>query len=206
MSKKARIILASLALLATSIVLLIVFFVQKDKNSPTAPLSITASEQRITKNQTVFNFYTLSNTDAKLEFSVSQEGIIEINENYLKGIKAGLVEVTITASLGEKVAKTQFNVYVFDNSYTYEITTLSNCSFANDKLYIQGSSCQFSISVYNKLGLLIENSPNSYSATNGAILSKQMNVYRLEATSNCDVTFTFQELEITFVITIIVTQ
>lgn len=193
MTKKIKTILFSSVLLAISVILLLVFFVFLKPQKDNLPLSILASDISLNKNETVSNFYTLSHEDATLEFVVSKENVVEINKDYIKGINAGVVKVTIIAKLDDSQAEATFTVSVYESGYTFSVITLDNCSFSDSTLTIQSFPCQFRVEVYDRLGQTVD-SPFTYSANNGANLTMQFNTFLLTASDNCQVQISYSEI------------
>ncbi len=203
MSKKTRTILFSFTLLAISLILLLAFFFTQQPSN-IQPLNIFASEKHIQKGESIYNFYTVSHKDAVLSFEVNKEGIIEINTNFIKGKKAGVVEVTITATLNDQETQTSFKIYVYENEFSCDIIPQSNCSFSGSVLSMTANICQFKVTLYDNLGQVILDSTCSYSATNDATIIYEFNTFLLSAQENCEVTINYYNLNIKITFSVII--
>lgn len=199
MSKKIQTILLSVAMLAISIVLLLVFvFTQKPNKEK--PLSITASEIHLNEGEFAYSFYSISHPNTEVSFDVDCDNVIEIDSEHIKAIKAGVAQVTITAKLNKKIAQTTFKVYVYKNTYSFTLDAQSNCTFNENTLTMTGGICQFKVSVYDKLGQIVQGLACNYNATNNAVLNYEFNVFQLSSTTDCEIKLIYEE--ISFEITI----
>jgi len=179
MSKKLITIISSISLLAISTILLLVFFVFNKSPNENTPLFITANDITLTKNESKYNFFSVSKQNATIDFEVDKENIIEINENYVKGLKAGVVCLTIKAQLEDEFTQVQISITVCDNGYSYTITPYDGCQVNENKLTLEKSPCQFKVSVFDELGQIVSNKNSNYSASNEALITYQFNIFML---------------------------
>ncbi len=128
MTKRASSLLISLFMLALSIGLLLLYFLFKD-DSVFTPLTMNGSNISLKVGQSVYNYYTISNENAEISFEVSKDNIIEIDEEKITGINAGEVTVTLTATLEGQLAKTQIDVAVYNDGYSFILSPVENCDF-----------------------------------------------------------------------------
>ena len=128
MTKRASSLLISLFMLALSVGLLLLYFLYKDDGVFT-PLTMNVNNISLKVGQSVYNYYTISNENAEISFEVSKDNIIEIDEEKITGINAGEVTVTLTATLEGQLAKTQIDVAVYNDGYSFILSPVENCDF-----------------------------------------------------------------------------
>ncbi len=204
-NKRLIAMIFSLFLLAISIILLLVFFLINKDNSiaENKVLRLNASDITMYKGDMKYDYYELNNKDAILSFEVDKEGIIDINENRIFAISNGTVNVTITATYNDKIAKDSFVVCILNHNYSYIVKSINNCKFYNGILEITSSISQFSIEVYGIDGNLLEDADISYTTTNNAVLQKQMGNYILFAEDSCQMDFYVDDIDYSFSINVI---
>lgn len=199
MKKKIFTILFCCGVLAIAVILLLVFLPQKDKNSFMGLKCYVEENISLNVNTKIENYYTLNDTTATLAFDVDKEGVIEINEDYIKGISAGVVKVVMTASTSTDTVKVDFTVTVYQNAYSLRINPIDACSFENNTFYITNNVFQFSAEIFdksnNKVDALIEiQSDNEEIIINSHNLLNIMIVTEKE----CVLTFKIENLSLNY--------
>lgn len=199
MTKRASSLLISLFMLALSIGLLLLYFLFKDDGVFT-PLTMNGSNISLKVGQSVYNYYTISNENAEISFEVSKDNIIEIDEEKITGINAGEVTVTLTATLEGQLAKTQIDVAVYNDGYSFILSPVENCDFFDDTLYVKDNYCTFQIDVYDQINQKIDNLKYDFSATDNAVLVKNMYLFQLQTRNDCYLIFSFKEIDFDIII------
>lgn len=204
MNKRTSSILVSLFLLFISIGLLLVYFVFKDKNNDkVSPLSLFANDQILYVGEDVYNFYSVSDKNALIEFDVSKQNIISVNKDKISGISAGEVYLTITATLNRETTKTQLKVTVLNHDYTINIMPEMSCYFQNNTLFINADVCQFQLNVFDRLNNKIDNLNYLIQTTNDAAIERNFLSFQLYSTQNCQVIFIFEDIDFQVTINVV---
>ena len=204
MKKRIFTTLFCCGVLIIGIILLLVFLPQKDKN-PSNSLTCNIEENiSLSVNSKKENYYSLNDSTATLTFEVDKEGIIEINEDYIKGISAGVVKVVMTASTSTDTVKVEFTVTVYENAYSIKINPIDACSFENNTFYITNNVFQFSAEIFdksnNKVDALIElQSDNKDIIINSHNLLNIMIVTEKE----CVLTFRIESLSLNYTVNVV---
>lgn len=200
-NKRTLTIIASLCLLIVSIVLLIVFLVIKNSDNSSANITllrITANDITLNVGQSVEDYYTISNPDAKIDIEIDKQNIIQIDKTSITAIKSGIVKVTLTAVLDDATAKENFTVTVSAPDYSYQVANVQGGSFQNNTIYVSKSSpAAFKVDVYDKLGQAIAVSELDYTISSG-IIQNQLGTFIVIADENCVITFTIRGIDYTF--------
>lgn len=203
MSKKAYAIISSGFILAITIVLLLVFLLIPNKNEfylfLNKNLSSNINDISLTVGDKIYDYYEVSDKSAELSFDLDKEGIINIDEFMIEGVKAGEVHVIMTAKTQKQTTQTEFNVKVYNNNYTIKFIAINSCSFDNENIYIDNSTFQFNIEVYDNLNLTVENVKfNIISSNKETIIDKNLLSVIVVAREQCSLTFIFEDLSICF--------
>lgn len=198
MTKRISTIISSLVLLAISFILLLIFFIfnSQNSNSQNKPLSIYASDVVLTVGESVSNFYILSDEKAIVEITSTNNSIFEVKDKKLTALKTGKAQLTLIATLDKQIAKTSFNLEVIKSDYTFAIETANNCTIEDNNIYMQSTSCQFSIKVYDKNENTYVSKVIEYSATNDAIIVYEMSSFILFTSQNCTVCIKYPEINL----------
>lgn len=196
MTKKTATIILSLVLLAISTSLLLLFFIFSNQNSKNEkPLTIFAKDLEISIGNKICNYFSISEENVDVQFFLDKPNIIEINENYIKGLELGSVKVTIKAFNEEQQSQTTFQVTVVNDGFSYEIVPISNCKVENqNNLLINQNNCQFSLNILDQYGNNLENLKYQYTISNNAELYYEFNHFILITSSNCVITLNYYEI------------
>ena len=199
--KKTISILVSFGIIALSIIILLVFFVFKDINKQKLEpsVNITASDISMNIGEEKFEFYNINNDKAIVKFKIDKEGIINVDKEKIVALKVGVVNVTIIATLNDFVTQTDFCVKVYGNEYSFIINEIKNCEFRDNVLYKQGTSCQFRITLYDKLGQIAENLTPTVTSTSEYVDYQFGNII---VASNIDCVIYFYYSTINYTITL----
>lgn len=200
MQQKIKLTIISLTVLLASFVLLLCFVVLKDNKTSSSPLTLTSSNITMLVGTSKTDFYEVSNENAIIEISAENEELFKIENNVITAIKAGQTKITIIASLNGDKAKTTFLLTAENETYTHEITAISNCYFENSILYLTDNACQFSVTIFDKIGNVFHPEIINPSANNGAIIQREMTSFLLVSNSGCVITIEYPEINLNFVI------
>ena len=202
MSKKWFSILFCIGILAITTVLLLVFVVNKDEKidlSLNKALTSKADDISVAVGNRVYDFYEISNKTAELSFEMDKEGIIYINEEYIEGLQVGKVNVIMTAKTQKQTTRSQFNVTVYENEYSFEFVSVYGCTFDNNNIYATAEAFQFNLEVYDKQNIKVENIDYSIISNNDeTVIDKSFSSVLVVARENCTLTFIFKDLSVTF--------
>lgn len=180
-------------MLAISVVLLIVFVVNKNTNSQ---LYCSASDIEICKGETIYDFYEVTNENAEISFTVDCENIIEINDLYIRGLKAGEVNVTIKAQYKGEISIDEFCVKVYDESYRVEFVSILDCVIGGNTITALSNSFQFKVEIFDALNRKIENVEFEILPNEDITIIKNFYSILIVADRDCKVDFSFKDIDI----------
>lgn len=203
MTKRILSIITSLALLAISSILLIVYFAFGGDSS-TSTLTLSARNITLKVGQSVYNFYQLSDDNATLSFEVSEENIIDINNERIVGLKAGKVTLFITATTSNQTARDSIEIVVLNSSYSYLITPSQNCEFNDNTLYMTNIFCSFTLEIFDIYGQVVLEPKYNYSSNEEVEFFREFRYFTLVAEKDCMVTLDFYEINFEFSFSVIV--
>ncbi len=203
MTKRILSIITSLALLAISSILLIVYFAFGGDSS-TSTLTLSARNITLKVGQSVYNFYQLSDDNATLSFEVSEENIVDINNERIVGLKAGKVTLFITATTSNQMARDSIEIVVVNSSYSYLITPSQNCEFNDNTLYMTDIFCSFTLEVFDMYGQVVLEPKYNYSSNEEVEFFREFRYFTLVAEKDCMVTLDFYEINFEFSFSVIV--
>lgn len=191
-NKRAIAIIASLCILAASVILVVVFCViknAKDSSANITLLRVTADDITMNVGQTVKDYFTVSIPDATIDIETDKQGIIQISQTSITALKSGVVNVEITATLDEAVAKDTFTVTVTTPDYTFNVKNVQGGEFENGILYVSESMpASFKVDIFDRLGQLVDVNMIDYSITSG-ILQNQLGTFIVVPHENCTIKF-----------------
>lgn len=204
--KRLLALILSLVILAVSIILLLVFFILSKGNSSAEQtiLRINANDAVMFCGETREKYYDVNIDDADVTIDVDYEGIIEINHERIVALRSGSVTVTLTAKFKESISKDTFVVTVLSQDYSFNILPSANCEYKNEILYASSTALQFNIELYDLKGDVIQNPDIEYSASNGAILQKQIGSFILLSENDCTLYFNVEDLDFNFEIEVVI--
>ncbi len=204
--KRLLALILSLVILAVSIILLLVFFILSKGNSSAEQiiLRINANDAVMFCGETREKYYDVNIDDADVTIDVDYEGIIEINHERIVALRSGSVTVTLTAKFKESISKDTFVVTVLSQDYSFNILPSANCEYKNEILYASSTALQFNIELYDLKGDVIQNPDIEYSASNGAILQKQIGSFILLSENDCILYFNVEDLDFNFEIEVVI--
>lgn len=184
-----------------SVVLLLVFLLPKkdDKLILTTNQTVTNSANDITLSvgNKLYNYYELSDKSAKLTFELDKQGIININEEMIEGLKVGEVNVVMTATTKTSATKNQFKVTVFENEYKIMFESVNNCIISENTILTTANVFQFNVKVKNIENTELENITYSIiSNKENTIIDKSFSSVMIITNEDCILTFMFNELNI----------
>lgn len=145
--------------------------------------------------QEVTNFYVVSDENAEIKIQAQDESIFLIENNKLIALKVGSTTITIFASLDGDRAKTSFLLTIERDGYSFILTPIQNCSFSENILLLTDNACQFSVEIYDKMNALYTPQNMNYSATNNAIITKEVTSFVLVSQENCIITINYPDIE-----------
>ncbi len=203
MTKRILSIITSLALLAISSILLIVYFAFGGDSS-TSTLTLSARNITLKVGQSVYNFYQLSDDNATLSFEVSEENIVDINNERIVGLKAGKLTLFITATTSNQMARDSIEIVVLNSSYSYLITPSQNCEFNDNTLYMTDIFCSFTLEIFDIYGQIVLEPKYNYSSNEEVEFFREFRYFTLVAEKDCMVTLDFYEINFEFSFSVIV--
>ena len=203
MSQKIKYILLSLGILVISLTLLICFVVVKNDKISSEPLTLEASDITLTVGEKTKNFFTVSNENAQIEIIADDPTLFSIVDNELVALKPGNTKITISASFDGDKAKTSFILTIENESYTYLVSPIQNCTFSENSLYMSSNACQFSIQLFDKVGIQTAPENINISASNNANIIKEISSFVLISQDDCVVTIDYPNIEFQIVINVV---
>ena len=196
MNKKMCTILFSSVFLIIAVVLLLVFLLPKkdDKLILTTNQTVTNSANDIilSVGNKLYNYYELSDKSAKLTFELDKQGIININEEMIEGLKVGEVNVVMTATNKTSTTKKQFKVTVCENEHTIMFESVNNCIISENTIFATANVFQFNVKVKNIENITYDIISNKEST----IIDKGFSSVMVITNEDCILTFMFNELNI----------
>ena len=132
-------------------------------DSSTSTLTLSARNITLKIGQSVYNFYQLSDDNATLSFEVSEENIVDINNERIVGLKAGKVTLFITATTSNQMARDSIEIVVVNSSYSYLIAPSQNCEFNDNTLYMTDIFCSFTLEIFDMYGQVVLEPKYNYS-------------------------------------------
>lgn len=187
MDKKrfVKIIVACIFLLASCILLLTFFIISSNTN--TKPLSIYASNCTMYVDESLSNFYTVTDNGCDLTFDIENDTIVTIDDNIIYAHKPGTTKITIHVSKGEKKAQTSIYVTVYARSYSYIIIPVDGCSYDNNSLILHKEICQFSLNIFNELNNKVEINSIKFDKPEDVVLQENISSILLVARNDCTI-------------------
>ena len=196
-------IIGGAVILLSIVLLFVIMLIPRKQREPLTALNCSIDDIELAVGEIKTDFYRLSHEDALLSFLVDKEGVIEIDDERIVAVEAGVVNVTATVALGEQSITEMFVVSVFADEYSLVISPISNCEFEENILYLSGTSCQFDVDFLDKNGASIGDIEILFSATNGATIQKRFGVYRLIAQTDCVINFEVKEFDFSITVNVI---
>lgn len=203
MKNKIWTILFCSVVLAISIVLLIVFFVPRDKNhlelKQNELVTNDIDDITMTVGDKLFDYYKINSDSAEITFKLDKEGIININKSMIEGLKVGEVNVEMTAKDKNLTSTLKFKVIVCERDFTVNLKAINGCEINNDSILISQNTFQFSIEVLDKSLKKMENVKyDLFSNLDETIIDKSFASIMVVAEKQCVLTFVFPDLNIKF--------
>lgn len=202
MTKRVFSILISLLLLSISIGLLITYFVFNSDKDEFKPLSLLCNNISIFVGDCFYNFYQISHEGASIVFDVSKENIIQVDSEKIVGLNAGQVDVTLTATFENQMAKTKMQVTVLNEDYTFLITPIQNCYYDDKTLFLNNDICLFQIDIFDQLNNKLENLSCQVTTSNNALIYQQIYLFQLYSPANSTIVFYYEEIDSSIVINV----
>ncbi|MBE7073696.1 MAG: hypothetical protein E7379_01190 [Clostridiales bacterium] len=201
--KNKTMYLISGILIAVSLVIVLVFvLLPRESTGLIRPLNYSFENVELKVGESKTDFYQISVSNALLTFSVDQEGIIEIDNEHIKGLKAGNVVVCVEINHNSQVLTEEFNVTVYQDEYHLEIDVVQGGEFKDGSLILSSSICDFNIFIYDKYDNLVVCKLNIVSS-NDAEISFLFRLYRLTTESSCILTIEAEEINLIYTISVI---
>ncbi len=186
MTKKSRTLYLCLILVALSCIFLLIFSlidqiktikIRENLTISTSNISLYVGEEKT-------NFYYVSNQNAKIEFDYD-ETIVSITPDRIIGLKAGVTEVTLTATLYDLVETSKFTVSVYDLTYHYVLSPLEDCTFENGTIFCTADSCVFELNIFDSLGNKVLSPNLQFSSDEEIYIDYQYGIICLECKNDC---------------------
>ena len=195
--------LISGCLVVISIVLLLTFFLVKDlKQNSKRILNINCENLTIYKGEVREDYFDINYEGSSISLTVNKEGIIDIDQDRIVGIKGGEVDVLITATLDDMIVKDNFHVTVIDD-YQYNIIPVAGCTF-DDCLYVNEEVCYFELQTFNRTGDILDNLNFSYYATNNAYIKYELGTFLLIANTNSEIFINYEDIDYSITFKVVV--
>ena len=194
MKENKKYYIISGVIFALAAVLLLVFLLVPKKNASPSLLNCTVEDITIDIGEEKTDFYQLSNPNADIQFKFDKSDIIQINEERVVGVKAGVVNVEMVLTLNGQTISEYFKVTVLAEDYSLHLIPNENCSFSDGRLMMAQDVCTFTLEMIDKNGQLITDKAIAVSTSNGASCTMLFGVYRLTSTGDCVITFSVEEL------------
>lgn len=198
-------LLLSFCILAISLTLLLFFVFLKDNflNSNQI-LTITSSDISLKVGDKVSNFYNVSDENAEVQISAQDESVFIVENDQLLAIKPGSTIITIVANLNGDKANTSFLLTVERDGYSYNITPIQNCTINENNVTLTDHACQISVVVYDKLDNVYFPENLTCSASNNAIIIKEIDSFILVSSEDCKVTISYPDISFEIVLNVVV--
>lgn len=195
--KKKVILLSAIAFLLASIIVLVMYFCMfRPKTQSSDVFTISCSNLEMNVGQTSPLPIEMSFESAELNYQVEDREIVVINGGNITALNAGVTTVMITAVYENKQASCSFLVSVSRDSLTCHLSENVGCKIFNDKIFLTGPSCQFSLQLYDEFDNLILNPlvETSVSDNENMRIEKLPFGFLLSASKDGFVTFNFYQL------------
>ena len=198
-------LLLSFCILAISLTFLFFFVFLKDNFlNNNQILTITSSDISLKVGDKVSNFYNVSDENAEVQISAQDESVFIVENDQLLAIKPGSTIITIVANLNGDKANTSFLLTVERDGYSYNITPIQNCTINENNVTLTDHACQISVVVYDKLDNVYFPENLTYSASNNAIIIKEIDSFILVSSEDCKVTISYPDISFEIVLNVVV--
>ena len=189
-----KIYIISSCLIAVAVAILLVFlFLPTGDSSPKDIINSHVEDFEMEIGETKSGFLHISNKNAEISFEVDKEGIIDINENRIIGLKAGEVVVEVKITYAEQSISDEFKVTVLSSEYILNLELTYGGYVENEVLYMTQNVCQFDVIFLDRSGKEIVDCEISLSASNNSTIEKCFGYYRLTATDDCEITVEIEQ-------------
>lgn len=156
MQKKISYIVTILIIVFAIVISAIVFFVPKNGGASCHEFDqsvfiLAPSKLTIAKGDKVEDFYSVSNPSADVTFDVEKETLVKIENNDITGLKQGITNVKIIASIGE-VEVTHTIIVTIEDEKRAEISSGENCYIADNVVYAKAEMFTLDIEFFDNAG------------------------------------------------------
>ena len=195
--KKKIILLSAIAFMLASIIVLVVYFSafrQKTQGSDAFTISCPNLEMQVGQIKPLP--LEVSYQEAQLCYQIENSSIVMIKNNKITALSAGETMVKVEAEYQGKQAFCSFVVSVASDRLGYALTENDNCKIYNDKIYLTGPFCQFSLQLYDEFDNFILNPlvETSVSDNENMRIEKLPFGFLFSASKDGFVTFNFYQL------------
>lgn len=187
MTKKSSSILVSLGLLAISLILLLLFFIYKNNtgNYDNTIFSLQANNIDMQVGDQKLDYFYLTHKEASLDITTENEDIIYVDKEKIIGLKPGIANVSITASLENVTLSTEITVKVFNDDYIVKFDILEGGYFNNNILCLENEICQFKLELYDKLNRQMKNANFNIQLSQNNAIDYQFGNYIICCKEDC---------------------
>ena len=169
------------------------------------PLSIEANDISLNEGERSENFYSVSDSNAVIEYESEDSSIFRIENGVLYAVKAGKTTITLTATKNSIVAKTSFSLTILTSEYSCQICINSGGTFYDGNLYVEENTlCSFSIDLFDKAAQEINNYSVECFITNGGTIIHELTLFDFVTTKDCVISLHFLEIDFSFNINVFV--
>lgn len=184
--------------------LLLLLLLPAPNKAPLAPANVYVQDITLDIGQTKTDFYQVSASDYEINFETDKEDIIEIDKDKIVAINPGKVKVTVQVIINENIVEESFHVTVLAPSYSYQLSSLSNCTFEGNTLCLTSQVAQFKIKIYDKDGVEVENPTLTYVASDGINVAYEFKIFKISAIKQGTITISVEQTGYSFTLSVIV--
>lgn len=184
--------------------LLLLLLLPTPNKPPLAPANVYVQDITLDIGQTKTDFYQVSASDYEINFETDKEDIIEIDKDKIVAINPGKVKVTVQVIINENIVAESFYVTVLAPSYSYQLSSLSNCTFEGNTLCLTSQVAQFKIKIYDKDGVEVENPTLTYVASDGINVAYEFKTFKISVIKQGTITISVEQTGYSFTLSVIV--
>ncbi len=187
MTKKSSSILVSLGLLAISLILLLIFFIYRNSTSSfdSTIFSLQANNIDMQVGDKKTNYFYLTHKEASLDITTEDKEIIYVDEEKIIGLKPGIANVSIKASLENVTLSTTIVVKVFNDDYLIKFDILEGGYFSDNILCLENETCQFKLKLYDKLNRQVSDANFNILLSGNSVIDYQFGNYIICCKEDC---------------------